>query len=328
MIGCEVRGEADEESEWSVLEPAGEGSEDSMKGWCRLWAMLGVQEMHIRELVLLMVSMEWPEFEGEEIAVWASDAPRTVASAWKGSQAIRGQIRIRGQGAPISVGNRHVVQGTWAVAGRQRFENRKKTLSKQFGRNGRANVTVESERVFLQFPLPGGAVAQEWQEHRRGRGKCSTATAAAADMILTAPTWTRGRGVAVKWEPLVWGCEQERQSVVCIRITQTVGAGRKTCMDREKTRAQLVLRVNEVQAKCWPHKAAWRGDEVDFIGYVNEQGLLEGMVTLAKGEGEGNSMEEEVLVGSALAFDDKVLSWGTSFRREQARARGQNGAPC
>ena len=39
-----------------------------------------------------------------------------------------------------------------------------------------------------------------------------TATAAAADMILTAPTWTRGRGVAVKWEPLVWGCEQERQS--------------------------------------------------------------------------------------------------------------------
>ena len=70
------------------------------------------------------------------------------------------------------------------------------------------------------------------------------------------------------------------------------------------------------------------GEEVDFIGYVNEQGLLEEMVTLAKGEGEGNSMEEEVLVGSALAFDDKVLSWGTSFRREQARARGQNGAPC
>ena len=108
----------------------------------------------IRELVLLMVSMEWPDFEGEEIAVWASDAPRTVASAWK---AVRGQIRIRGQGAPISVGNRHV-QGTWAVAGRQRFENREKTLSKQFGpsRNGRANVTVDSERVFLQFPLPGG----------------------------------------------------------------------------------------------------------------------------------------------------------------------------
>ena len=73
-------------------------------------------------------------------------------------------------------------------------------------------------------------------------------------------------------------------------------------MDREKTRAQLVLRVNEVQAKCWPHKAAWRGDEVDFIGYVNEQGLLEGMVTLAKRGGEGNSMEEEMLVGSALAF--------------------------
>jgi hypothetical protein len=73
-------------------------------------------------------------------------------------------------------------------------------------------------------------------------------------------------------------------------------------MDREKTRAQLVLRVNEVQAKCWPNKAAWRGDEVDFIGYVNEQGLLEGMVTLAKREGEGNSLEEEMLVGSALAF--------------------------
>jgi hypothetical protein len=33
-IGCEVRGEADEESEWSMLEPAGEGLEDSMKVWC------------------------------------------------------------------------------------------------------------------------------------------------------------------------------------------------------------------------------------------------------------------------------------------------------
>ena len=114
-------------------------------------------------------------------------------------------------------------------------------------------------------------------------------------MILTAPTWTRGRGVAVKWEPLVWGCEQERQRAVCIRITQTVCAGRKKCMDRGEIRAQSVLRVNEVQAKCWPHKAAWRGDEVDFIGCVNEQGLLEGMVTLAKREGEGNSMEEEML---------------------------------
>ena len=126
-IRCEVRGEADEEIEWSTLEPAGEGSEDSMKVWCRLWAMLGVQEMHIRELVLLMMLMEWPDFEGEEIAVWASDAPRTVASAWKGSQAVRGQIRIRWQGAPISVGNRHVYKahGRWRGDNGLRTEKRR-----------------------------------------------------------------------------------------------------------------------------------------------------------------------------------------------------------
>ena len=79
-----MREEEDDEGEWSMLEPAGEGSEGSMEVWFNLWAMLGVQEMNIRELVLLMVSMQWPDFEGEEfeaseLTVWSSDAPKTVA---------------------------------------------------------------------------------------------------------------------------------------------------------------------------------------------------------------------------------------------------------
>jgi hypothetical protein len=193
------------------------------------------------------------------------------------------------------------MQGVHAIAGREVFEERVRQHQQLHSRNGQQNDTMEKMTVVLSFPSPQGLLMKDWQAHRQNNGVNEAVIAAAAAMVQTAPGWLVNQGGPVaRWEPMVHGCDQEHESAVCIRFLQVRKCGIDEMRTRLVIRQELVGIVNEIQQKCWTEHEPWKLEEVDFLGLINAEGKMEGMVTLARRT--TSTTDQDLLVGSALAM--------------------------
>jgi hypothetical protein len=106
---------------------------------------------------------------------------------------------------------------------------------------------------------------------------------------------------------MVHGCDQEHESAVCIRFLQVRKCGIDEMRTRLVIRQELVGIVNEIQQKCWTEHEPWKLEEVDFLGLINAEGKMEGMVTLAR-RTTSATFKEATEVGSSGA--QSRANWG------------------
>ena len=121
------------------------------------------------------------------------------------------------------------------------------------------------------------------------------------DMVGAAPAWLRDLKIPVRWEPLAVGEEIESQNAVCIRILQVhqwVGSRRRRT--RHEVRKEIVGILNHIQQLCWPENDAYTAADVDFVGFTNDRGMMEGMIST--GKRDAMLFEDGCLVGAILAF--------------------------
>ena len=58
--------------------------------------------------------------------------------------------------------------------------------------------------------------------------------------------------------------------------------------------------LNHIQQLCWPENEAYTAADVDFVGFTNEQGMMEGMISISKRN--ETLFEDDCLVCAILAF--------------------------
>ena len=97
------------------------------------------------------------------------------------------------------------------------------------------------------------------------------------------------------------GKEIESQSAVCIRILQVhQWKGKRRRRIRREVRNEIVGILNHIQQLCWPKNDAYTAADVDFVGFTNDQGIMEGMISISKRD--ETLFEDDCLVGAILAF--------------------------
>ena len=170
-VGCElIHEEQKHQEEWTTLEPTRAGVDEVLRDWCELWTLMGVREIDIRELILLLTSIQSPSFQAKEVTIWGPSAPRIAAGAWHGVGDGRGQIRIRGCNAPVSIGIRYAVEGVQAIAGREALEKRGKAASTTLWPERESNRSNGKNDGCLEFSdaprTYHEGLASPWEEQR------------------------------------------------------------------------------------------------------------------------------------------------------------------
>ena len=110
------------------------------------------------------------------------------------------------------------------------------------------------------------------------------------------------------------GEEVESQSAVCIRILQVhqwVGSRRRRT--RHEVRNEIVGILNPIQQLCCPKNDAYTAADVDFVGFTNDRGMMEGMISI--GKRDEMLFEDDYLAGAILAF---VIGHRVREKRVQA----------
>ena len=121
------------------------------------------------------------------------------------------------------------------------------------------------------------------------------------NMIGEAPTWLRDYQIPVKWEPLAVGEEIESHSTVCIRLLQIhKWVGRSERRTRHEVRNETVSVLNHIRQLCCPNGEAYTAADVDFVGFTDEKGMMEGMISI--GKRDEMSFDDDCSVGVILAF--------------------------
>ena len=122
------------------------------------------------------------------------------------------------------------------------------------------------------------------------------------------------------------GEEIESQSAVCIRILQAhrwVGNHRRRT--RHEVRKEPVGIHNHIQQLCWPENDAYTAADVDFVSFVNDKDIMEGLISI--GKRDEKFFEDDCLVGAILAFVTGVTKTPASPRRnEREGASGHHAA--
>ena len=97
------------------------------------------------------------------------------------------------------------------------------------------------------------------------------------------------------------GEEIESQSAICIRILQVhQWKGKRRRRTRHEVRNEIVGILNHMQQLCWPKNDSYTAADVDFVGFTNDQGMMEGMISISKRN--ETLFEDDCLVGAILAF--------------------------
>jgi len=271
----------------AALHPVGTEAGSRWEQWMQVWKHTGITETEVREVILLNVQVQMPEWGANALQVWSPNSPRAVSGVWEGNGAAQGQLRITGKPIPGQDRNTHNLQAAWAVAGRESFEARQPGAKDMYPKG--ATRAVKSVKIELTLP------------RRIPREARQSAPANTAAMLEGAPSWLQQCSMHTRWEPLVESDRQERGSSICIRMVQTKGTFRdRGGRDRHSVRQEAVNMLNDIQARCGLGNPDFKIEEVNFTGFLNARGALEGMITVEKRAKE--LFTADTLAGVILAF--------------------------
>ena len=284
QIICERERASEEEGEeeWgtAVLTPAHNYSSDFLRGWVRVWKLMGLTDLEVRELVIWSAQSSLPDWRIDEVQIWSPGAPRALHEAWDKEGTMQGQIRLRGDRINPEECNTHLLGNLHAIGGKASFEARKDNRASHIPR-GAARC---QRRVAVTFGLPCEGPTMQTSE------------------LGAAPEWTRRGVVEARWEPLAMGSDWEVNSAVCIRFMQvreTAGRAEEE-PSRVQIRERLVTMVNEIQKVCRLSDEEFKVTEVCYAAFTNSEGNREGMVALQKRRRD--LLENDLLVGAILGF--------------------------
>jgi hypothetical protein len=290
-VTCDLDQVTDDEQDSSqitaTLHPVGTEAGSRWEQWMKVWKHTGITEAEVREVILLNVQVQMPEWGVNTLQVWSPNSPRAVSGVWEGSGAAQGQLRITGKPILGQDRNTHNLQAVWAVAGRESFEARQQYAKGMYPKG----AVRPTKSVKIELTLPSSMSKEARQ----------SAPANTAAMLTGAPSWLKQCSMSTRWEPLVEGDRQERGSSICIRVVQTKGTMRdRGDRDRRMVRQEAVNMLNDIQERCGSGNPNFEIEEINFTGFSNARGALEGMITVEKRTKD--LFTADTLAGVILAF--------------------------
>ena len=245
-------------------------------------------EPHEGSLTMLAaLQSQLPSWEARDVHTWSPDQPRPLRTTWDGTGLQRGQIRVNGAPFSISEINANNRLKAWGVAGRTQFERGANRAPGWYPEG----ACRSSTSAFIQLGLP--KVGTDADGMQLGED--------VVNMIGEAPPWLRDYQIPVKWEPLAVGEEIESHSTVCIRLLQIhKWVGKSERRTRREVRNETVSVLNHIRQLCCPNVEAYTAADVDFVGFTDEKGMMEGMISI--GKRDEMSFDDDCLVGVILAF--------------------------
>ena len=287
----------------AVLQPANDRSRARMQKWRQIWRLLGASEEQVRCVIQLASETTVDSWQTDQVRLWSPDGVRSLDTIWGDARhrEARGQIRLGGKTNSASEREYQVLSNRWAVTGRQAFENRKP------GTKVGLIAIPDLPQMAVPIGIPFQRKLQQWQANcDRLIEHADTSTANAEQVFSSAPYWLKRPCIQTKWEPLLEHSEQEFWSSVCIRFCQ-VRRARISRVQHERTPVLDILELlNLIQSKCRPMTRAFQVEDVDFVGFYNDEGMLEGMLSIQVRRDV--SLEDDQLVGAyaALFFGNMI----------------------
>ena len=140
----------DETARMATLLPTHAYSRELLPQWIRMWKLLGLTDLEVRDIVIWSAERALPEWEIDELQVWSPGPPRSLRAAWEGRGALQGQLRLKGERIAIEHRNTLHLGNAHAIGGRDSFETRDKAEDQHLPRG----ATRCPRRVELQLGLP------------------------------------------------------------------------------------------------------------------------------------------------------------------------------
>ena len=170
QIICESEHESEEEGEeergTAVLTPAHNYSSDFLRCWVRMWKLMGLSDLEVRELVVWSAQSSLPGWRIDEVQIWSPGAPRALHEAWDKEGAMQGQIRLRGDRINPEECNSHLLGNLHAIGGRASFEARKDDKASHIPRGAARG----QRKVTVTLGLPGEGPDMQAVNHHLPQG--------------------------------------------------------------------------------------------------------------------------------------------------------------
>ena len=282
--------EGEEERGVAVLTPAHNYSSDFLRCWVKMWRLMELTDLEVRELVVWSAQSSLPGWRIDEVQIWSPGAPRALHEAWDGEGAMQGQIRLRGDRINPEECNSHLLGNLHAIDGKASFDARRDDRANHIPRGAARGQCKAS----VTLGLPGEGTGERAENHHLPQGMGAE--------LGAAPEWARRGGVMAKWEPLAEGSDWEANSAACIRFRQVreTAEGMQEEPSRVQIRERLVTMVNEIQRVCRLSDEEFGVTEVCYAAFTNSEGVRQGMVALQKRRRD--LLENDILVGAILGF--------------------------
>ena len=275
---CERLGVEQEEDEdgscTAVLKPPHAYASDMLQQWCRVWGLLGLSDLEMREMIIWSTQESLPEWRIDELLTWSPGSPRPLRQVWAGTGATQGQIRLRGARIAAQHRNAHLLRNVHAIGGQEAFDAR----SQNGGHHLPRGTERQQRRERIQIGLPDRAALER------------------------TPTWGQAGRLSTTWEPMIPGSDWEAASSVCIRFKQTRALADESdeSVTRRQVRQRLVSMLNEIQHVCRLNNKPFEDSDVCYAAMTGRNGSVEGIIALQKRD--RTLLEDDTLVGAVLGF--------------------------
>ena len=294
-----------------------------LAGWPKILKLLGAEEAHVMALTELAVELEaWQKEPNDHGKIKAPGIPKQVMAVdahWREKprcmETIWGQAASSGMSGELRVMAKMEVEPAeceeyykrCGVAGEREFLCRRADIIHPgLTRGGVLSVEyaqsmgIRKQEVWIGMPAVGKV--EHWQqrqtEGRLGReGEWLERTRALAAAV---PEGLRHAGAKAAWKLKPVMSEQERTSELYIRFQQVRQPSRVQSMDVPAIRREVLQLVQMVQRGVCPDATKLEMADLQFAGYQNEAGLLQGTISISQGRAEES--EDRCRIGLVVAF--------------------------
>ena len=297
-VATQVVRSEDQLANYSTLVRDTRESASNLRTWTKVCSLMGVSEVHMREILLLCVMLEHPSFQPLDMLVGSPENPCLLSEAWDTRGNSSEPIRITGNESPITLDNAFAVQEAWSIDGKTAFEARKATGAHDcFHRGARLNKPSLSISVGLTV------THSHVLSYTQARGSEPDEDTQLVDRwCQEAPDWWSLCKVRMRWETPATGSQRERESAVCVRVIQhTKGTADQTQVAEVKEIEKTLLGfANAIVDQCFSEAPKYNPCDIRYQGFTDQTGKGRGMVTISRRSQD--TFNTDVAVGCILGF--------------------------